>query len=536
VLPALWAARWTIVLTAVCAGLIGFGVSALQAPTYQATAQLLLADPRNSGVFEDTGVSFLDPSRYVRNQAELARSGPVMAEASQLVGGRLSPDDLAVRVAVRPSVDLDLLTITASDATGAGAAQIADAVAEAYQVVVREQTQSRAATSGEELEQQRVQLQATIAAAEEQLQADPGNTAVTAERDAAIDQLVSVQNRIDQIAVDASLFGAGVDLVEEADVPTAPASPQPLRNALLAAVLGALAAGGLAWWRADETATADGRNDAQLVLRAPLLGTVPSYEELKVDSAIPTLAAPKSPTAEAYQFLVGAIAHALSDVGGHSVLLTSAGPTDGKTLTAINVAVAAAADGREVLLVDADTRVRGLTRLLEIADAKGLPELVAGERLGDVVTLLRITDTQAVPIVPAVPLGDDTAAFFRTPQFRRVAHQIGELADLVIYDTPPMLLASDTSAIAASVDGIIVVVARGTPLATLRQLRERLDLTGTPLIGYIFTKARPTEGYGYGAYRYGYQYGYGEAPDDPNATDGGAPAPAPKVREGAVRK
>jgi Mrp family chromosome partitioning ATPase/capsular polysaccharide biosynthesis protein len=516
VLPALWAAKWSIVLTAMCTALLGFGLSALQPLTYQATAELLLADPRNSGVFEDTGVSFLDPSRYVRNQAELARSQPVMAEASELIGGRLSPDEVARRVTVRPSVDLDLLTVTAADGTAPGAAQLANAVAEAYQNVVREQTGARADRTLEELRGQSVRLETTIANAEQELAEQPGNTAVQAERDAAVEQLVSIQNRIDQISVDASLFGAGVDLVEEAETPQSPSAPQPYRNALLAAILGALAAGGLAWWRADETATAEGRNDAGAVLRAPLLGTVPSFEELRVDSALPTLSAPKSPTAEAYQFLVGAIAHALEEVGGRSVLLTSSGPTDGKTLTTINLAIAAKGDGRDVLVVDADTRVRGLTRLLEITDAKGLPQLAEGQGLGEVVTFLDMGEGEVLPIVPAVRLGDDTAAFFRTPDFRRIALEMAEVADLVIYDTPPMMLASDTSAIAASVDGIIVVVARGTPLSTLRQLRERLDLVGTPLIGYIFTKAKQGEGYGYGgsyAYRYGYQYGYGEHPD-----------------------
>ena len=84
-------------------------------------------------------------------------------------------------------------------------------------------------------------------------------------------------------------------------------------------------------------------------------------------------------------------------------------------------------------------------------------------------------------------------------------------ADLVLYDTPPLLLASDTSAIAAHVDGIVVIVSRGTPVRQLEALRERLDHVGTPVIGYVFTKDRVDAGYGYG-YRYGYK-GYGTVED-----------------------
>ncbi len=506
VLPALWAARWSIVVAAVCAGLLGFGLSSLQAETYQASAELLLTDPRNTGVFEDTGVSFLDPSRYVRNQAELARSATVMGEASTLVGGRLDAGDIEDRINVRPSVDLDLLTITATDATGAGAAELANAVADGYQLVVQQQVEARTQASIDELREQRVQLEETIAAAEEQIASGAVATG-TASRDGALQQLVSINNRIDQIAVDASLFGAGVDLAEQATAPRFPASPQPRRNAALAFVLGGLAAAGLAWWRAEETATAVERHDPAEALRAPLLGTVPSYESAQVDTPLPTISTPTSPVAEAYQFLVNSIAHALEDAGGTSFLITSAGPADGKTLTAANLGIAAAQDGREVLLVDADTRIRGLTRLFDVEAEKGLDALADGAALIDLVTLLE-TGQRHAALLPAVPLGEDTAAFFRTPRFRQAAHTLDAAADLVVYDTPPLLLASDTSAIAAHVAGIVVVVSRGTPIRQLEALRERLDRVGTPVIGYIFTKDRLTSGYGYGSYRYGY-HGYG---------------------------
>lgn len=513
VLPALWAAKWSIVVTAICAALIGFGVSALQPTTYQAQAELLLVDPRNSGLFEETGVNFLDPSRYVRNQAELARSAPVITRTAELIGGRLSTDAVTRALTVRPSVDLDLLTVLASDRTGPGAAQIATAAGEAYQQIVREQVQGNADSSLAEIEGQRVQLEATIAEAEAELATAPGDSSLTAERDSAITQLVDLRSRADQIAVDASLFGSGVQQFQEADIPESPAAPQPMRNAALAFVLGALAAGGLAWWRAEETATADGRNDPSTVLNAPLLGSVPDFAESGLDTVLPTVAAPKSPPAEAYQFLVGALAHAMEEVDGRSVLITSAGPADGKTMTTLNLAVAASQDGRDVLVVDADTRMRGLTRILGLAHEAGLPELADGRPLAEVVELAGIGEGHALPVIPAMPMGKDTAAFFRTPGFLRAVKVLVAPADLVLFDTPPLLLAADTAAIARCVDGIVVVVARGTPMRTLREMRERLDLTGTPVLGYIFTKA--TSGTGYGAYgRYGYRYGYGEDPAD----------------------
>ena len=130
---------------------------------------------------------------------------------------------------------------------------------------------------------------------------------------------------------------------------------------------------------------------------------------------------------------------------------------------------------------------------------------------------LTADDGKHVPFIPAKSLGDDTAAFFRTPGFRQAVTRLKQVADLIIVDSPPLLLASDASAIATNVDGIVVVVARGTSMKLLEEMRERLDMIGTPVLGYVYTKAK-LDGAGYGdyAYRYGYSYayGYGETPND----------------------
>lgn len=534
--------RWRQVLIAAIAfALLGFGLSALQAVRYTAEAALLLADPRNASLFGESGVNFLDPSRYVRNQAELARSNAVMERASVLLEGRVDPDEIRDRSTIRPAADLDQLSIRATDGTASGAAQIANAIGDAYQAVVREEAERSTLASLNQLDEQRSQLEAAIEEAEATLTASPNDASARAERDAAVNQLITIDSRADQIAVDSTLFGSGVELFERADVPRSPSAPTPVRDALLAGILGALAAAALAWWRADETATAEGRNDPSRMLKAPLLGTVPNFEEIGLAGSIPTVEAPKSPAGEAYQFLVGALAFALAENGGRSVVLTSASPIDGKTVTCLNLAVAAAQDGRDVVLVDADTRVRGLTRRLGAKDTGGLPALADPRKdLSEILVPLTTDDGQHVPFIPAKSLGDDTAAFFRTPGFRQAVTRLKAVADLIIVDSPPLLLASDASAIATNVDGIVVVVSRGTSMKLLEEMRERLDRIGTPVIGYVYTKAR-LDGAGYGdyAYRYGYSYayGYGETPDDrrpqkpskPRKRSGG------RHREAAVR-
>jgi Mrp family chromosome partitioning ATPase/capsular polysaccharide biosynthesis protein len=519
-LEAVWQFKWLVAAVTLLAMALGFAASFLQPTMYEGEARLLLTDPRNVGVFRgETGTTALDPSRYVRNQAQVVTSTPVQRRALELVGERISIRDLDERVTAQPSVDLDLITIRALDPTAEGAAELANAVAQAYMDQVTSEVQGNAQSAITELEQSKAQLEERIRNAERGLAANSGNTALQAERDAAVSQLITIESRSDQIAVDAALYGSGVELFERSELPESPASPKPLRNAAVAAILGLLAASAYAWWRAEHTQSAERRQDAAAVLGAPLLGEIPDFSTVGITDAVPTVTAPKSVAAEAYQFVVASLEFALDSSGGSSVLLTSASPADGKTTTALNLAVAAAKDGRKVLLVDADERVRGLTRNSELPAEPGLTDLRDEELPFDgCVAEWRLAPDFSLPFIAGGSKVADSAGFFRTPGFRTAMHRVKQQADFVMVDSPPLLAVSDTSAIASQVDGIVIVVARGTPLKLLEDVRQRLAFIGTPLLGYVFNRGVGGKGGGYGYGRYAYYgggtYTYGAQPED----------------------
>jgi capsular exopolysaccharide synthesis family protein len=507
ILEAVWQYRWLVAAVGLLSLLAGYGASFLQPTMYQAEARLLLADPRNAGVFADSGRVAIDPSRYVRNQAQFVTSRPVMIRTAESLDSRVTVNTLTERVTAQPSVDLDLITVRALDPTAAGAAAVANAISDAYQAQVADEVQGNARAAIAELEEQRQQLQARIDQAEAGLDADPENSALRAERDAAVAQLITINGRADQIAVDAALYGYGVELFEAAEVPERPAQPQPLRNAAVAMVLGLMAAGAFAWWRAENTQSADKRQDPAAILRAPLLGEIPDFREHGVDGVTPTESMPKSAVAESYQFVVAALEHALDNQRAKTVLITSASPADGKTVTTLNLCIAAMQDGRSMLLIDADERARGMSKLAEAPDEHGLTSL-RDDRV-DVRTAIwdwRISPSLTIPFAPAGPYVEDPAGFFRTVEFRDGFTRIKQAAEFVIVDSPPLLAVSDTSAVASQVDGIVLVVSKGTPMKLLESVRERLDFIGTPLLGYVFNKST-AKGSGYG---YGYGYGYGQ--------------------------
>ena len=514
---ALWRFRWQVALIVIIAALAGYGLSFLQSTTYEAEAELILSDPRDTGIFDEGSGGFVNPDRYVRNQAQFAGSSQVAARALELMpeGHGLSVEE----VTVTPSANLDLLTITATQPTASGSALLANAIAEAYQQLVREQVQSNATQAIAELEESKQSLTARVEAVEANLEADPDNAALQAERDGLVARRVTLDTRIEQINVNMALYGSGVQHFEAADAPTSRSTPRPTRNAAVAAVLGLLSAGAYAWWRAESTPLAQNRHDPAPILQAPLLAEIPEFATTGVNSPAPTIFEPMSAPAEAYQFLVSSLDFALKQNGGSTVLITSPRKGDGKTTTALNMSVAAVSSGTPALLVDADERVRGLslTGLLVDADerarglsltgdrdqALGLTDLAQRDDLevADCVQRWKVSDEHALSVLPAGSRVESTAGFFRSPGFRKVMTTLRSSAPVVLFDSPPVLAASEASDIASQVDGIVLVVARGTPLALLDETRSRLEMTGKPLLGYVFNRAVPGGGrYGYGGY------------------------------------
>ena len=110
----------------------------------------------------------------------------------------------------------------------------------------------------------------------------------------------------------------------------------------------------------------------------------------------------------------------------------------------------------------------------------------------------------SLPFVPAGSrLDDSAAAYFRSSAFRDALPQLAVGYDMVIIDTPPAMSAAETSDIASQADGVVLVVSAGTPLRDLHDARQRLSISRTPILGYVFNRAKGSTG------AYGYGYGYG---------------------------
>lgn len=504
-LGSMWRFRYVLAVVTVLCGVAGYVLSASQPTTYEATASVVLTDPSEGGIFGTA--TRIDAERYLQQQANRASASDVFARAAALLEGAASAAAVERRVDIDADLDVGELTVSASGSDSEAVAATANAVARAYEQVRREGALGEVEAANAVIQEQVTRLREQSNELDQVLASNPDDAVAASRLETVQAELFALQTRMSELAANAAVFGAGIEMIEEATAPSAPSSPQPLRDALLLAILGLGVASAVAYWRAGSFKVVETRVDAGDVLDVQLLGEVPRFPRSAGGNGAGMILSREA--AEAYEFLLSSIDFSLSEIGGTSILVTSAAPGDGKTSTALNLAIASARQERGVVLVDTDVRARGLTSLLHSQSRKGLVEIARGASLAECTRQYRVSEGVQISMVPAGEPPDEPTGLLRAPEFRRAIARIKEASELAIFDSAPLLSVADATVVAAQVDAIVIVVDSRTPVEELQWVRERLAFISTPVLGYVYNRAPSGRGTRYG--RYGYGYGAADA-------------------------
>ncbi len=479
-LESLWRFRSMALTIVVSFSLAGLALFLLFPPQATATARLALADPRGNNVFRQASSSAADLERYTGERAGFVTSGRVLETASRLLGNRLTASELDGKTKASPASNADVVVISASDESPKRAADIANAVARAYEMVSADDTKAQAAEALRAVDAARARLVAILNAA----QGDAPSA--VAQRQSATDALRQQDLRANEITVNAALFGAGVQYLDPARVPDTGARLVAARNVAAGGFLGLLVAVVLAWVGADRYRTADSGEDAGPVLLSPLLGEI-EQSDGKQPQEVSLAEMPWEPV-DSYQLVASTLRSAMQK---GVLLISSSNPEDGSSVVAANLAAAAARDGRRVVLVDADNRRRTLSKLAGAQERAGLSDLVLGKADGPVaLTRTHLSDGHEFSLIPAGGGVADVASLYRSEGMTEIVRRLRSSYDLVIFDGAPLLAAPETSSLVAQADGIVLIVRRGTRVHLLRRVRQHLELFATPLLGYVFTSGQ----------------------------------------------
>lgn len=212
---------------------------------------------------------------------------------------------------------------------------------------------------------------------------------------------------------------------------------------------------------------------------------------------------PRLAVSEAYRSLRTALLFSTAD-GLGTVVVTSAGAGEGKTVTAANVAVVMAQLGRKVLLVDADLRKPRLHRVFKISNRTGLVHALTGNaELDDTLQRTAVSDLWVTPAGPTPPNPSELLASSRMSDLFQMAKT---RFDLVIFDTPPVLAVTDAILVGAQADGVVLCLRAGRVVREdARNCHNRLTRVEVKVLGAVLNGFRPQTG------RYGRSDHYYEA-------------------------
>jgi non-specific protein-tyrosine kinase len=530
-----WRWLWLVVLCALVGGVSAYLVSLGMTPTYQAASKVMINEARTptSTNYND----ILASERVARTYADLMRRETVLAEALVRLGlDPLLADTEISAVTVTPVRDTQLVALTVEGPNPQLVAAVANTLPAVFVDELRKIQVSRFAESkvslAEQLEELNHQVETTkLQLAELEIQRTAQEELEYTRLGSALAQYQSSYANLLQSYETLRLTEAQstdtIVLIEPAAIPDDPVRPRVLVNTLLAAVVAALGALGVVFlieYLDDRVQTPE---DLARIADVPVLGAIgltqgqqrfrtlrrgkassgesaPAANLEGVQSLL-SVSDPRHPIVEAYRRLRTNLQFYNLDAGLSALMVTSAEAGEGKSLTSANLAVVMAQSGARVILVDADLRKPRQHRIFGLVRQPGLAE---GLRSGSFSPSL-LQEVPGVPNLRVLTSGEivpNPAEVLGSQRMHQLVEQLHAEADILIFDTPPLLAVTDAQVVGHLVDGALLIInSQKTPAGGIYRAVQSLLQVNVPLMGAVLNRL---SGSGRAYYYYYYYYNH----------------------------
>ena len=416
-------------------------------PTYQAKSQIFVSTPASTVDISAlaTGSSF--SQQRVKSYAQIINSPLTLAPVVQELNLSITPEELSEMVSASAPLDTVLIVLTVTDTDPQRAADIANAVAKQFGVTVAN-----------------LELQGI-----------------------GSDSPVKVSTVLNAVPADS------------------PASPKKAINLILGLLLGFGLGFGLASLRRLLDNTIKNEDDLQ---GTPLLAAI-GFDVLAKEKPLVTQIGRYSARTEAFRTLRTNLQFLRPDSHPQVIVFTSALPGEGKTTSAINLAISLVQAGAKTILVEADLRRPKIPAYLEFANTdEGLSELISGQKkltTASLKSLIRKEESTGLKVLLSGKVPPNPSELLGSAKFDEVISMLRKQFEYVIIDCPPLLPVTDAAVVAAKADGAVLVVHAGvTKKPHFIGSRDAMAAVGSTILGAVLNKIPEASL----EYEYGYRYGY----------------------------
>jgi capsular exopolysaccharide synthesis family protein len=420
--------RWWLVVGAVVLAIGGATVLTMNSPPrYAASVTFFVSTPTSGTVDAYQGNLFSE--QRVKSYADLLTSDRLARAVLLNTPVDLTPEAIAGRITASPVASTVLLRATVTDTDRARALQLAQALANQFVVLVQE------------------------------LETPSGSQNPTVR----------------------------VEVVAGPRLADAPVSPQPVRNLALAIVLGTLLGIASAELREMLDGTVKDATTLQALTGTPVLATVP-YDSRARKAPLIVEGGSRSARAEALRQLRTNLQFVGVDQPAKVIVVTSAVPGEGKSVSVCNLAIVLAEAGNRVVLIDADLRQPRLADYLGLEGAIGLTNVLAGQV--ELSRAIQQWGSRGLWVLPSGSVPPNPSELLGSRNMAELLTMLRANFDAVIVDTPPLLPVTDAAVVAGHADGAVLLTRCGkTSAAQVRAAHHALRVADARLVGCVLNMA-----------------------------------------------
>lgn len=509
---------WLLVAAAGVAAAFSLFAGMQQPPVYRTQTTLMIGraidDPNPSDI------SIYTSQQLATTYADIALRQPVQNATMKALGLTWLPAYL-----VRPVVNTQLLEIVVTDTDPVRAQAVANELANQLiqqSPTSRQSNQDRLAFINQQLDELETKIQET----QDQVDARQGELAnLTSARQIADtqNQIYALQSKLDTLRNNYTDLLANTQqgalntltIIEPALLPGSPIGPNIPLLVVTAAVFALAVAAGAVYLLSYMDSSIKSPEEIKRLTGLPMLVGIPTINGEAYPDKLVTVKQPRSPVAEAYRSLRTGVQFSTIDRPESTALLvTSPNPSEGKSVTAANLAAVIAQAGQRVLLIDADLRRPVMHKIFGVNNHAGLTELLRNVKLNELDECLdswldkviQESQVEGLWLLTSGPIPPNPSELLGSNTNRGLLSALKKRFDYVVMDSPPVLIVTDSVVLGAQVDGVILVVdGDRTQKNQLRQSVERMREVNAGLLGVVVNRLSPKMD-GYSSYYRYYDY------------------------------